>query len=194
MRDNGLAKSNQRHLEICRMRFGLLQQMLAGAMVLSLLACEKPPAPVHVAPPPPPASPPPVRRSASAIWTFHSSDVCTASASSNALTLDVTASSSVLTLSARMGRGTLMPVGRSVAIEFAGTAGNWKVTGRKTSWHRLIASQPMTEDQAGQILLLLQGGVVRVGTPEEDLPPLQVPNSGVPGRDWFECVRRQLFP
>jgi hypothetical protein len=52
----------------------------------------------------------------------------------------------------------------------------------------------MTEDQAGRILVLLEGGVVRVGRPKEGLPPLQVPNSGVPGRDWFECVRRQLFP
>jgi hypothetical protein len=194
MRDGGPAKSNQRHLEICRMRFGLLKQMLLGAMVLSLLACERPVAPVPAVPPPPPAPPPPVPRSAPAVWSFDSGDVCKASASSNVLSLDVTASNSTLTLKVRMGRGAVMPAGRSVAIEFAGTAGNWTVTGRKTARHRVIASQPMTEDQAGQILLLLQGGVVQVGTADEDLPPLQVPNSGVPGRDWFECVRRQLFP
>jgi hypothetical protein len=106
----------------------------------------------------------------------------------------VTASSSTLTLNARMGGGTPMPAGRSVTIEFAGTSGTWTVTGRKAASHRVVASQPMTEDQAGQILVLLGGGVVRVGRPNEGLPALQVPNSGVPGRDWFECVRRKLFP
>ena len=176
------------------MRFGLLKLVLPAAMVLSLIACEKPPAPVAVVPPPPPAPPPPVHRPVAAAWSFHSGDVCTASAASSALALDVTTSSSALTLIARVGRGTAMPAGRSVRIEFAGTAGSWTVTGRKAASHRVTASQPMTEDQAGQILVLLEGGVVRVGRPNEGLPPLQVPNSGVRGRDWFECVRRQLFP
>jgi hypothetical protein len=108
--------------------------------------------------------------------------------------LEVTASSSTLTLDARLGRGTPPPAGRSVAIEFAGTAGTWTVTGHKAASHHVTASQPMTEDQAGRILLLLEGGAVRVGRPREGLPPLEVPNSGIPGRDWFECVRRQLFP
>jgi hypothetical protein len=93
-----------------------------------------------------------------------------------------------------MGRGMPIPVGRSVRIEFAGTAGNWTVSGHKSASHQVTAAQPMTEDQAGRILVLLEGGVIRVGRPNEGLPPLQVPNSGLPGRDWFECVRRQLFP
>jgi hypothetical protein len=176
------------------MRFALLRLVLAGALLLSLAACEKPPTPVAVVPPPPPAPPPTVRRPAAATWHFHGGDVCTASASSSAVALEVTASSSTLTMNARMGHGTPMPAGRSVAIEFAGTAGTWTVTGHKAASRQVIASQPMTEDQAGQILVLLGGGVVRVGRPNEGLPPLLVPNSGVPGGDWFECVRRQLFP
>jgi len=176
------------------MRVALLKLVLPAVMVMSLAACEKPPAPVAVVPPPPPAPPPPVRRPVAAGWNFHSGDLCTASASSSALALDVSASSSRLTLNARMGRSTPTPASRSVTIEFAGTAGTWTVTGRKAASHRVIAYQPMTEDQAGQILVLLEGGVVRVGRPNEGLPVLQVPNSGVPGRDWFECVRRQLFP
>jgi hypothetical protein len=176
------------------MRFVLLKLVLPAALLLSLIACEKRSEPVAAVPPPPPTPPPPVRRPVSAAWNFQSGHVCTATASSGALTLDVAASTSTLTMSARIGRGTPMPAGRSVAIEFAGTAGTWTVTGRRAASHRLIAAQPMTEDQAGQILVLLGGGVVRVGKPNEGLPPLQVPNGGVPGRDWFECVRRQLFP
>jgi hypothetical protein len=176
------------------MRFALLKLILPGVVLLSLAACEKPPVPAAVVPPPPPAPSPPVHRPVAAAWTFHNGDVCTASASGSALALDVTASSSMLTLNARMGRTMPIPTGRSVTIEFAGTAGNWTVSGRKAAAHRVTASQPMTEDQAGQILVLLEGGVIRVGRPNEGLPPLQIPNSGVPGRDWFECVRRQLFP
>jgi hypothetical protein len=176
------------------MRFGLLKLVLPAALLLALAACEKPPAPVAVVPPPPPAPPPPVRRPVSAAWNFHGGDVCTASAANSALALDVAASSSTLTVNARVGRGTPMPGGRSVTIEFAGASGTWTVTGRKAASHRVMSSQPMNEDRAGQILVLLGGGVVRVGRPNEGLPPLEVPNGGTPGRDWFECVRRQLFP
>ena len=87
-----------------------------------------------------------------------------------------------------------MPPSRSVPIAFAGTSGAWTVTGHKARSHRVIASQPMSEDQAGQILILLGGGVVRVGNRSGGVPELRIPNGGAPGRDWFECVRRQLFP
>lgn len=188
------ARLPQHHLEIRCMRFALLKRVLPGVVLLCLVACEKPPTPVVAVPAPPPPPAPPVRRPMAAAWKFHSGEVCTASASSGALALDLTTSSSTLTLTARIGRSMPMPAGRSIAIEFAGTAGSWTVTGRKAASHRVVASEPMTEDQAGQILVLLEGGVVRVGRAGEGLPPLQVPNSGVPGRDWFECVRRQLFP
>jgi hypothetical protein len=178
------------------MRFGLLKLVLPGALalLLSLANCAKPPEPVAVVPPPPPRPPAPVHRPVTAAWNFHIGDVCTASAAGGALALEVAASSSVLTLTARMSHGTPTPSGRSVTIEFTGTAGTWIVTGRKAASHQVIASQPMTEDQAGRILVLLEGGVVRVGRSNEGLPTLQVPNSGTPGVDWFECVRRQLFP
>jgi hypothetical protein len=52
----------------------------------------------------------------------------------------------------------------------------------------------MTEQQAGQILILLGGGIISIGNRTEAAPRLRIPNSGDAGRDWFECVRRQLFP
>jgi hypothetical protein len=176
------------------MRFGLLKMVLSGALAMSLAACEKPPAPVVVVPPPPPAPPPPTRQPVTAVWNFHGGDVCTASAANSALALEVAASSSTLTMNARLGRGTPTPAGRSVTIAFSGSAGAWTVTGGKAASHRVMSSQPMNEDRAGQILVLLGGGVVRIGRPNEGLPPLEVPNGGTAGRDWFECVRRKLFP
>jgi hypothetical protein len=175
------------------MTLALLKLVFPGAMALSLTACEHPAAPVAV-PPPPPAPPTQIQLPVPATWSFRAGNVCTASAHSGALALDVTASSSALTLVARLGVSTAMPATRFVPIEFTGTAGTWTVTGSKAASRRVVASQPMTEDQAGRILVLLEGGVVRVGNSTEGLPPLRVPNGGVPGRDWFECVRRQLFP
>jgi hypothetical protein len=134
------------------------------------------------------------RQPVAASWTFRTGSDCDATASSSAFDLDVTATSSALRLVAQLSRNTAMPRTRLVSIGFTGTSGTWAVTGRRTTMRRVIASQPMTEKQAGQILVLLEGGTVRVGTPGDGLPPLQVPNGGAPGRDWFECVRRQLFP
>lgn len=177
------------------MRLPLLRLILPGAIVLALAACEKPTPPVVAAPPLPPAPPPPIRRPAAATWKFQTGGgVCTASAASRFVKLDVTASSKSVTLDARLGAGVATPSTKAVPIEFTGPAGTWTVTGHKAALRRVVASQPMTEDQAGQILVLLEGGIVRVGKPQQGVPPLQVPNGGVAGRDWFECVRRQLFP
>ncbi len=117
-----------------------------------------------------------------------------ATAGGGALALDVAASRDTLRLVLRVPPGVAMPVNRAVAIAFAGTSGAWTVMGHKTASHRVIASHPMNEDQAGQILLLLGGGNVRVGNRGDGVPELRIPNSGASGRDWFECVRRQLFP
>src|ERR1700735_2598619 len=111
------------------MRFRLFKLAPPAALLLSLAACEKPPAPVAVVPPPPPAPPSQVRPPVTATWNFHSGDVCTASAANSALALDVAASSSTLTLNARVGHSTPTPAGRSVTIEFAGASGNWTLPG-----------------------------------------------------------------
>ena len=87
-----------------------------------------------------------------------------------------------------------VPVGRATAIAFSGAGGAWNVTGHGAASRRVVASQPMTEDQAGQILVLLGGGRINVGTRSLGVPELRIPNGGAPGRDWFACVRRQLFP
>jgi hypothetical protein len=167
--------------------------ILAGALALPLTCCEQPAPPVVVPKPPPPPAPL-VPRPVASSWSFHAADVCTATAGGGTLALDVAASRDTLELVVRMPPGMPMPPNRAVRIGFAGTSGTWAVTGHKAASHRVIASQPMTEDQAGQILLLLGGGSVRVGDRGDRVPELRVPNSGAPGRDWFECVRRQLFP
>ncbi len=167
--------------------------VLAGAVALLLTSCERPAAPV-IAPTPTPPPPPVVHRPVASAWSFHAGDVCTATAGGGGLALDVAASRDTLELVVRMLRGAAMPASRSVAITFAGASGAWTMTGHNAASHRVIASQPMTEDQAGRVLILLGGGIVKVGNRSDSVPELRIPNSGTPGRDWFECVRRQLFP
>lgn len=167
--------------------------LLAGALALPLTGCEQPTPPVDVRKPPPLPVPLPPRAITSS-WSFHSGDVCTATAGGGALALDVAASRDTLRLVVRVPASLAMPANRGVAIAFAGTSGAWTITGNKAAANRVIASRPMNEDQAGRILLLLGGGNVRVGSRGDRVPELRVPNSGPSGRDWFECVRRQLFP
>jgi hypothetical protein len=173
-------------------RSTLLGLTLSAAVALSLVACEHPaPPPVVVAAPPPA---PVVRRVVTATWDFHAGDVCTATAGSPDLALEITASASKLVLLAHGGRGIAIPGGHAVPIAFSGTSGSWTVTGHVAGSNRAIASRPMTDDNAGQLLVLLEGGTVTVGNRNDGLPRLRIPNGGVSGREWFECVRRQLFP
>jgi len=166
--------------------------MLAGAATLLLMSCQPPAPPVVTAPPPPP--PPVDHRLLTSGWSFHTGEACTATASNPDLTLEVTASSSKLQLIARFGHGIETQAGKSAPIAFNGGSGNWTVAGRFISQHRAIASKAMTEDEAGQILLLLKGGIVTIGRRDDGLPRLRVPNAGAPGSEWFDCVRRLLFP
>jgi hypothetical protein len=167
--------------------------LLVGAIALALTSCERQPAPV-VAPEPPAPTPPITHRPVASSWSFHAGEVCTATAGGAGLALDVAVSRDTLELVVRMPRGAARAARRSVPIAFAGTSGAWTVTGRQVGHQRVVASQPMTEPQAGQVLILLGGGIVRIGDRGEAAPRLRVPNSGDAGRDWFECVRRQLFP
>ncbi len=127
-------------------------------------------------------------------WDFHAGDVCRAAANNPHLSLEITASSSELVLAARIGRGLAIPPRRAVPIAFAGTSGSWSIFGHTAGARLVVASRPITDENVGQILVLLEGGLVTVGRPEDGLPKLRVPNGGAPGRGWFDCVRRQLFP
>ena len=175
------------------MRSELSKLLLSALAALSLASCERPAAPVATAPPPPPPVPG-VHRPIASTWAFHTGEVCSATASGQGLALEVRASNSKLVVIVHVARGSAMPAHSAVPIAFAGASGNWTVPGHVARPHQVIASQAMTDDKAGQILILLAGGIITVGGRNDGLPRLRVPNGGAPGNDWFECVRRQLFP
>jgi hypothetical protein len=155
----------------------------------------------HVVPPPPPPprapepSPPPPPPAAhgpiQAHWIFSGGGACTATVATALVALDVVASPTDIAVSVRLNGHHGLPR-KGTLIDFAGESGNWSVTAHGPSRHKATASEPMSEDAAGRVLVLLSGGVVHFGEPRDGLPALRVPNGGAPARLWFECVRHDL--
>ena len=179
------------------MRFGMRSLLLIAGATLPLGACEKalPPAPAPAVstPPPAPPAPPPVR-SVNATWSFSSDDACTAIAASSAGALRVSVEREKLTLSVFGAPGTPFPGGSIVPVVYAGPSGSWTLAARPAGPRRIVASEPMTEVQASRILFLLDGGAIRLGRASTDFPTLRIPNAGVAGQAWFDCVRKVLLP
>jgi hypothetical protein len=182
------------------MRSALVGLAFLGLAATSLTGCQTPPAIVALPNPPPvsllPAPParPAVRTSVVSTWSFQAGDVCSASARSSSLSLKVSVSSSQLQVVATAAHRVALSVHAAVSVAFTGQSGNWIIPGRLTTRRNIDASSPMTEDAASWVLVLLDGGIIRIGNPRDGLPSLRVPNAGLPGRDWFRCVRQRLLP
>jgi len=184
------------------MRLGLM--IVIGA--LALAGCHKaappavtpPPAPKPAPPPAPPPPPPPAapapRAPVAGAWRFQPGAACTATVASPAISLDVSAAAGQLRLVAHVPGKKPLPAKAALTIAFTGAGGGWNIPGRVSGKRDVAASQPVSEDAAGRVLVLLDGGVVRVGKPGLGLPRLGVPNAGADGSAWFECVRGQLQP
>ncbi len=165
-------------------------------VVASLVGCSSPPKPV-VAPtrlPVPEQSPALARPAAPAAetsnWSFEAGESCSADARSASLSLSVVVSSSQVQMAVTGGPRVAFPR-RAASIAFTGRSGTWTMQGRAAGRRMVQASMPLTEDAVSRVLVLLDGGVVRVGS---TAPSLRIPNAGVAGRDWFRCVRQQLLP
>jgi hypothetical protein len=126
-----------------------------------------------------------------ASWQFNQTD-CSASASSRAVSLDVSISARQLALAVRTGAKAGLKGKGAVPIVFTSGTGNWALDGTVTAAHRISAMQPMSEDTGSQILVLIEGGMVKFGGPAASLPRLRVPNGGAAGRAWFDCVRQRM--
>jgi len=182
------------------MRPALVGLALLGITATSLTGCQTPPPTVALPrpgpdlPPPVPPAKPAVRTAVVSTWSFQVGDVCSAFARSPFLSLNVSVSSSRLQVVATAAHRVALSDHAAVSIAFAGQSGNWTVPGRLTARRHIDVSSPMTEDAASRVLVLLDGGVIRVGKPRDGLPSLRVPNAGLPGRDWFKCVRQRLLP
>lgn len=180
------------------MRWTAAGLALFGVLGMGLAACTPAPVVVAVPPPPPPAPlqpppPPPLPPApVASSWSFDGS-ACSAKASGPGLSLDVTASSTELSLVIHAARRVSQRANTDVPIAFTGRAGNWTVAGRLAAPRQITAASPMSEDAVSRVLVLLSGGTIRINNGRAGLPTLRVPDAGQPGRSWFECAKQRLF-
>jgi hypothetical protein len=134
-----------------------------------------------------------LRAPVAAQWQFNAAD-CSATATSRALSLDISVSARQVALAVRSGARFALRAKGTAPIEFTGAQGSWTLDGAVTGQHRMSAMQPMSDHTGSQILVLVEGGTVKFGGSAASLPRLLVPNGGAPGRAWFDCVRARLGP
>jgi hypothetical protein len=110
------------------------------------------------------------------------------------MSLEVMASAREVVMTARTPVTRPLVPHAAMPIAFANGASSWEVGARVIGKHEASAVLTMSEDAAGRVLVLLEGGTVRVGRASDGLPRLLVPHGGAAGREWFECVRQRLLP
>lgn len=134
-------------------------------------------------------------RVADAVWSFQMGKaLCAASAAHPALTLTITVRDGRLVeVVLRSAAGTRTAYRRgSSYLAFSGPTGSWRIPGRVGPDRAVRLSQSLDEAAASRVLMLLEGGTVEIAG-GRGWPVLKLPPSGAAGRDWFECVRRQLL-
>lgn len=152
-------------------------------------ASQPQPAPVVEAPPPPAH-----REVIRTLWTFRAADAeCTARASGgNASLTAIVRRTGSLRLSIALPAATVAKLTKTVEVQFAGPAGNWKLRGARARRSVEIAL-PLDDAALSRVLVLLSGGTVEIGDADQDVPTLHLPAAGDAGRQWFECARDQLI-
>jgi hypothetical protein len=166
------------------MRCEFVRGMLACALLLSLADCAN-------APQPPPPPMPVVHKEIQAHWIFAAGGACTATVATALLSLDIIVSPREIDVSVRLSSHRGLPR-NGTRIDFVGASGSWSVTAHGPSRHKATATEPMSPDAAGRVFVLLSGGILHFGEPEDGLLALRVPDGGAPARLWFECVRHDL--
>ena len=169
----------------------------AVALLLALAACaHPPPTPVVTSAPepaPPPRAPPkqPTHQVLRAHWLFDARpDGCTARAAAGRVTLQVlvrpaTPVRLVLTLASPSAPK------RGAKLHFTGPTGYWQIAAKPAGKRQMEGDLGGDDTALGRVLVLLNGGVLQVGDPQQAMPSLAIPAGGAPGQAWFDCARRQ---
>lgn len=169
-----------------------------GVLLASLAACHEPPppAPVVLAPPPSviePAKPPePVNAS----WSFSiTQSACVARAANHGVSFTLSFGSSSkleFALSAPALHSRATRAGARGRLQFRGGTGSWTWAARVTSQRTLAGLLPANKIAADDVLIALEGGVLRTELVHSQVPALRIPAANVAGREWFDCVREKI--
>jgi hypothetical protein len=86
------------------------------------------------------------------------------------------------------------PAGRAaVPLRFAGPTGRWQVPAQQTSSHQLAVTLGADDTGLSRVLVLLNGGVLEIGRPEQNISSLAILPSDAQGQRWFDCARDKLI-
>jgi hypothetical protein len=131
-----------------------------------------------------------------AIWSFRATErSCGAAATHQAVALTVAVrDGQAIEIAVRPGAAVQAPRRRDgLHLVFSGPTGSWRTRARTSPDRAVVLAQQLDESAVGRILMMLEGGTIEVGGSGAGWPVLKLPPSGPAGRDWFECVRRQLL-
>jgi len=146
-----------------------------------------------------PAAPPPaaVRRlpeAVSANWSFAITETgCIAHASNRDVSLTVRVGHRFeLSVSGIALQSIPAPAGTWAQLRFDSAGGSWTLPARGDSHRAVVAIVQPGERARNDVLMLLGGGSLRTELRNARVPVLRIPDSDVSGRDWFDCVRREM--
>lgn len=170
-----------------------------GVLVAALAACHPPPPPpppVAEAPPPPVIEPPPPPAPVSASWSFSvTQTACVAHAFNHEASLTLSFGSDghlEFVLSAPALRSRAVRTGARGRLRFRGGTGSWVWPARVTTHRTLVGVIPANKIAANDLLIALEGGLLRTELAHARVPALRVPAANVAGREWFDCVRTKI--
>jgi hypothetical protein len=169
------------------------------ALSLLLVGCAvQPPVEEKVEAPPPVVTPPAPRAPRPVViqttWNFDAgTDGCVAVASSGRTSLHVAVRRNAsIQMTVSLARS--LPPGKptSIALRFNGPAGRWQVNARRVDSRQLSAELGTDDTALSRVLVLLSGGVLEVGDPNQAIPGLGLAPSEARGRVWFDCARENM--
>ncbi|HEY6433415.1 MAG TPA: hypothetical protein VIZ17_15655 [Acetobacteraceae bacterium] len=162
-------------------------------LLASLAGCHPPASPSRpVAIGPAIQHPPRPPESVSASWSFSiTQTACVARAVGRAMSLTVNVGNNRLefVLAARaLESEATTPAGTRGALRFHGSAGSWTWPARVDRHRDLAGGLSASKAAVNDVLVALEGGMLRTEVGHAVVPVLLVPAANVAGRDWFECV------
>jgi hypothetical protein len=80
-----------------------------------------------------------------------------------------------------------------VTLRFSGPAGNWQVLAHRSSSHAVGVALGSDNTALSRVLVLLSGGTLDVGVPDQPLASLAIAASDTRGQLWFDCAREKMF-
>jgi hypothetical protein len=172
-----------------------------AALLVLLVGCSKPPSDDGRREATFPAAPPLAQHAPRQVvhtaWSFDSgTDECVGTAAAGGTSLRVTVRRNapirlVVSLTTKLERRPAGPA--AVPLRFSGPTGSWQVSAQQTASHQLAVTLGSDDTALSRVLVLLGGGVLNVGEPEQAGTSLGITPSDAQGQLWFDCARSKMI-